>query len=90
MNCTDKMIQYVYEYLQSRVGARWHDFQEVGLDEPYYDFYYAEDMLYIIRDRLMETYYFTRARSPKEALDAFKERAHDVAMAGATWREDED
>ena len=46
----------------------WLDFKRVGINEEYYDYYYAEDELYIIRDRITEMLYFTEARSPKEAL----------------------
>ena len=46
----------------------WQDFKRVGINEDYYDYYYAENEHYIIRDRITEQLYFTKARSPKEAL----------------------
>ena len=54
----------------------WRDFKDVGLDEPYYDYYYAEDELYMIRDRITEQVFFTEARSPKQALEHFKDALH--------------
>lgn len=76
----DEAIHATYKALHG--GIRWHDFREVGADEPYYDWYYAENRLYIIRDRLMEQYWFIQARSPLEALEKFKDRLNDVMTAG--------
>ena len=52
----------------------WCDFNTVGRQEYYYDYYYAEDELYIIHDRISEALWFIEARSPKQALDILKER----------------
>lgn len=81
MSVTDKMIQYVAEYLflSNNCGARWHDFRDVGMDEPYYEYYYAEDELYFIRDRVYQTVWATRARSPKEAFEKFRSMSQDLA-----------
>lgn len=54
-------------------NIHWRDFLEVGLDEPYYDYYYAEDELYIIRDRVSLRLWFCKARSPKEAWQKYRE-----------------
>ena len=67
----------------------WHDFREVGLDEPYYDWYYAEERLYAIRDRLMQTTWLIDARSPKQAIEAYHELAQDIACAGKFEVDDE-
>ena len=75
----DEAIHAVYEAFT--MGVMWHDFLEIGLVEDYYDWYYAEDGLYVIRDRVMEQYYFVKARSPGEALHKFQELAYDIARA---------
>ena len=64
---------------------RFHDFNAVGVNEDYYDYFYAEDELYVIRDRIFDTIEFVRARSPKEALQKFHEVREEVfrPMKGA-------
>lgn len=83
----DKKIHDVFDYFSGK-EIRWHDFQEVGVDEYYYDYYYAEDCLYVIRDRVYEKYYFVEARSPKQALDAMKDIAIQIATASGYADED--
>lgn len=83
----DKKIHDVFEYFSGK-GIRWHDFHGVGVDEFYYDYYYAEDCLYVIRDRIYEKYYFVEARSPKEALEAMKGIAEQIASASSYADED--
>lgn len=70
----DKAFHEIFNAINNR-EIRWRDFNEVGLDEPNYDYYYAENQLYIIRDRVMEGYWFVKARNPKEAINAYKEKA---------------
>lgn len=86
MSKIDKAIHEVYEYFNG-TEVRWHDFHEVGGDEPYYDWYYAEGRLYVIRDRIAEWYWFCYASSPKDAMEQFKEMMHDASMVGATDNE---
>ena len=76
----DKDIHNVFNFFSGN-DIRWHDFHEVGLDEYYYDYYYAEDCLYVIRDRIYEKYYFVEARSPKQALDSMKEISEMIARS---------
>ena len=76
----DIKIHEVHEYLSGE-EIRWHDFREVGVEEDYYDWYYAEDRLYIIRDRVMTTYYFVEARSPVDAMKKYREHREDIARA---------
>ena len=59
----------IHDFYNDLKNIRWLDFKTVGLDEPYNDYYYAEDELYIIRDRVTECIFFTEARSPKEAFE---------------------
>ena len=83
MSKYDSQIHGVFAYFEGD-EIRWHDFKEVGLDEPYYDWYYAEGRLYVIRDRIAEWYWFCYASSPKDAMEQFKETMHDASMVGAT------
>lgn len=69
----DRKIQEVHKFLTGR-DIRWHNFDEVGRCESYYDYYYAEDRLYLIRDVISEQIYFVEASSPGEALDSLKEK----------------
>lgn len=68
-------------------NIHWRDFREVGLDEPYYDYYYAEDELYIIRDRVYLRLWFCKARSPKEAWQKYEDECRSLAIA---WGEERD
>lgn len=83
----DKKIHDVFEYFSGK-EIRWRDFHEVGVDEFYYDYYYAEDCLYVIRDRIYEKYYFVEARSPKQALDAMKDIARQIAETSGGSEDD--
>ena len=69
----------------SNKEIRFHDFNAVGVNEDYYDYYYAEEELYVIHDRIFDTVEFVRARSPKEALQKFLEVREEVfrPMRGA-------
>lgn len=51
----------------------WQDFRGVGIDEPYYDYYYAEDQLYVIRDRVHLSLWICKARSPIEAWQKYED-----------------
>lgn len=67
----DKNIHNFYEDIEN---IRWLDFKVAGLDNKFLDYYYAEDELYIIRDRVTKGMWFVEARSPKEALETLKRR----------------
>lgn len=84
----DKAFHEVFSAINNW-SIRWHEFRDVGIDEPYYGYYYAENQLYIIRDWMTDEYWFVKARSPKEALDAYKERLDYVMRAGAYCEEGE-
>ncbi len=85
----DQEIHNVYQYFNSK-DIRWHDFHGVGIEEDYYDYYYAESRLYVIRDRCMSKYYFVKASSPAEALQKFKDLVEDIASAMSCTDEWED
>ena len=50
-------------------GIRWHYFAEVGLDVSDFEYYYAQDRLYVIRNNRFGYYSFIKASSPVEALE---------------------
>ena len=53
---------------------KWQPFPDEGdCGGGYYDYYYAEDELYIVRDRIVGSLYFTKARSPKKAYENYRE-----------------
>lgn len=65
----DKYIHIFYENIEN---IQWLDFRVVGLENKFYEYYYAEGELYIIRDRVSKAMWFIEARSPKEALDTLR------------------
>ena len=65
----DKNIHSFYENIEN---IRWLDFRVVGLENKFYEYYYAEGELYIIHDRVSKAMWFIEARSPKEALDTLR------------------
>ena len=67
----DKNIHNFYEDIEN---IQWLDFKAVGLENIFYEYYYAEEELYIIRDRVTKCMWFINARSPKEALETLKRR----------------
>ena len=73
----DKLIHDLYDY-----KIPWRDFSDVGLDEPYYNYYYAEDRLYIIKDNMSSCMWFVEATSPAEALKIIKDRWEELCEAG--------
>ena len=85
----DQEIHNVYQYFNSK-DILWHDFHGVGIEEDYYDYYYAESRLYVIRDRCMSKYYFVKASSPAEALQKFNDLVEDIASAMSCTDEWED
>lgn len=73
--CGDE-IDRAYHTLKENLDkkyTRWHDFREVGIEEDYHDYYYAEEGLIVIRDRLTEQLWMTYARSPGKALEQFRD-----------------
>ena len=83
----DKQIHAVHEYLTGK-DIRWHEFREVGVDEIWYLWYYAENMLYILRDVMTDQLWFVEARSPVKALEKFNARMTEAMEAGMYVEED--
>lgn len=65
----DKSIHLFYENIKN---IPWSDFKFVGLENKFYDYYYAQDGLYLIHDKISDGIWFINARSPKEAFYILK------------------
>ena len=69
MNCknipADNAIHRVFAAMNE---VRWWPFE----NDPSYEYYYAEERLYILRHKRYKTCYFVKAGSPGLALEAFK------------------
>lgn len=84
----DNKIQDVFKFLFGR-DILWHDFKEVGCDETWYMWYYAEDRLYLLRDVMTDAIWFVEAGRPADALAALKLRISEAEHAGE-WVVEED
>lgn len=60
-------------------GVRWRSFKVAGVENPRYEYYYAESRLYIIRDRISRDLWFCYAGSPKEAWLKYAYRSEQPA-----------
>lgn len=49
---------------------------------PYLGFWYAEEGLYLIRDCMVDAYYFVEARSPHKAIEKVLKRVDEALHAG--------
>lgn len=83
---TDKRLHKIFEDLKR---VRWHDFEEVGYNAPYFQYYYAEDRLYIICDIMLGNYWFVEAGSPAEAMQICEKRMEEARKAGS-WVDEEE
>lgn len=73
----DRAFQMVYKALREK-AIKWNDFHKIGVDEDYYDWYYAEDELYVIKDRIFDRLTLIKAKSPKMAMDIFNEDVNAI------------
>lgn len=79
MITVDEAFHRIDEAMRARckVGnlgdIQFQDFNEVGIDEWYMDYYYAEDGLYIIHDRITDAMTFVHGKSPKDAYEGYLE-----------------
>lgn len=79
----DETIQKAICHLTTEGEIRWRDFPPVGVEDHFHAWYYAEDRQFIIRDVMMDTFFFVKARSPKEAYEIYRSRLEEVMRAGA-------
>lgn len=84
----DRTIQKAIYYLTTDGEVKWNDFPSVGVDNHYYLWYYAENRQYVIRDVMTDTFFFVKARSPKEAYEIYRDRWDEAMKAGAWVDED--
>lgn len=84
----DRKIQEVFKFIES--GALWRSFADVGLDEPYFSYYYAEDRLYLIKDNMTDCIWFVEECSPAKALQVVKDRWNEAIKAGQPVEENYD
>lgn len=61
-------------------AVRWHDWREVGIDDDYHEWYYAENQLYVIRDRILGYLKLIEARSPKQAYEIWQDEVRSIAI----------
>lgn len=69
-NNIDNAFQMIHKALVNR-ALRWNDFKSVGVDTDWYDWYYAENQIYAVRNRTTNSLYIVRAKSPKMAWKHF-------------------
>lgn len=62
------MDKAIHEFYSGVNEIKWLEFASVGLLDPAYQYYYAEDKLYVIKDVEFGCYYFIPADSPADAL----------------------
>ena len=77
----DDAFQMIYKALVNR-AIKWNDFRDVGVEEDYHDWYYAENQIYVIRDRIFDRLTLIRARSPKMAWKIFEKDVRSVLWGG--------
>ena len=82
----DGILHDVFKGLKSDI--QWRDFSEVGEQDTYNGFYYAGDRLYVIKDVMIDTYFFVEASSPVSALNKYRRRMEEASNAGNFWQED--
>lgn len=68
---SDKAIQECYEALDR---VRWRECENEGAPDDTFEWYYAEDRLYVIRHKKMKMYYFVKASSPLDAFGKMRAR----------------
>lgn len=66
----DNIAHKFYEIFVKGKSIKWNEFPtESRCGCGYYDYYYAEDELYLVRDRIIGEIFLVKAKSPKEAIE---------------------
>lgn len=68
----------IHMFLKHKDGLKWMNFPKIGCGERYFDYYYAERGLYVIRYKITGALYFLEAASPKEAFMKLKKILDDA------------
>lgn len=79
----DEAFQMVHKAIRDK-AIKWNDFRPVGVEDDYHDWYYAENRLYVIHDRIMDNIVLYEGKSPKEAHEKWDSDIRDI------WGHDED
>ena len=64
MNADVTIANVVYAFK----GIKWRDCES----DDAYEWYYAENMLYVIREKKTRAYWFVKAKSPQTAYECMK------------------
>ena len=67
----DEMLHNVSDGFEN---VRWRNCQDYGAPDDSYEWYYAENRLYVIRGRKMKAYHFVYAKSPEDAFERLRQR----------------
>ena len=70
-NNIDNAFHMIHNAILNK-AIKWNDFQSVGVEEDYHDWYYAENQLYVIHDRILDKLWLIRAKSPAMAWESFQ------------------
>lgn len=70
-NNIDNAFQMIHNAILNK-AIKWNDFRSVGVEEDYHDWYYAENQLYVIRDRIHDNIRLIRAKSPAMAWETIQ------------------
>ena len=67
--------EYFHRICNHFAEIRWKDFPEDGTDDLHlYQYYYAEDELYVIKSNISDMIAFERAKSPIDALRSLEDK----------------
>lgn len=70
-NNIDNAFQMIHNAILNK-AIKWNDFRSVGIEEDYHDWYYAENRLYVIHDRILDKILLVQANSPADAWESFQ------------------
>ena len=73
----DEAFAMVHRAIRDK-AIKWNDFRPVGVEDDYHDWYYAENRLYVIHDRIMDNIVFYQGKSPKDAYESWQMDIEDI------------
>lgn len=80
---TDKAIKWLHNALKREMPL-WRGFRESEEISQFYEWYYAEERIYLIRDKMTKQIFFTEAGNPWEAFMIFREVVSNGGMDNET------
>jgi len=66
--------QAIQECFQALDRVRWRDCKDEGAPDDTFEWYYAENRLYVIRHKRLKTCFFVKAGSPLDAFGKLRAR----------------